>query len=77
MAFREDFQCDVVRVDYNFEREYGRAWLQEGENCDMNGCIAFFKAIDPAVKHIETFSGDQEDTVYMLRSGDWIAKARD
>jgi hypothetical protein len=31
--------------------------MQAGDCCDMTGAIAFFKAIDPEVRAIETFSG--------------------
>lgn len=73
MTHRDDLQCDVVSAAYDFGTKLGRLWMVEGDCCDMDGCIAFFKSIDPHVNRIETYSGNTADTVYMLRSSEWQA----
>jgi hypothetical protein len=44
-----------------------------GHCCDMPGCIALFQRIDPHVQHIDTYAGDERDTVYVKStcSGEW------
>lgn len=72
MPFREDLQCDVIRLEYDFERRHGHLFMQEGNCCDMDGGIVLFEAIDARVKHIETHAGKKQDTSYMNDSaGKW------
>lgn len=60
------FMCCVLGLDYDFSRKVGRVIMRELDCCDMVGCIKVFKAIDPGVAEIETFSGEKLDTVYRL-----------
>jgi hypothetical protein len=41
----------------------------------MAGCIAVLERHDPEVLLIETFSGDQLDTVYAFKRGQWCSRA--
>jgi hypothetical protein len=44
----------------------------------MSGCIEIFESLDPEVRQIETFSGDEPDTMYARdRGGKWRAYRRD
>jgi len=42
--------------------------------CDMEGCINFFRAIDPGVRRIKTYASGQRDTFYWRDARDrWCA----
>ena len=68
-AFHSDLQCCVRTVSYDFRTRCGRLDMEGGDCCDMTACIAFFRAIDPQVSKIETFSGEDET----VRGGAWSA----
>jgi hypothetical protein len=70
-AFHSDLQCCVRTVSYDFRTRCGRLDMEGGDCCDMTACIAFFRAIDPQVSKIETFSGEEPDTSYIKRSWGW------
>ena len=65
--------CHVRSANYDFRERLGRLDMEEGDCCDMEGCIAFFEAIDPDVQAIETFSGPERDTTYVRRPKGWEA----
>jgi hypothetical protein len=65
------------KVSYDFRERCGRLDIEGGDCCDMSGCIAFFKAIDPDVQTIDTFSGSERDTGYVKRSWGWQAVCAD
>ena len=67
-AFHHGLQCCVRSVSYDFRKRAGRLDMEDGDCCDMTGCIHFFQAIDPDVRKIETFSGDARDIAYERRS---------
>jgi hypothetical protein len=64
-AFHHGMQCCVRSVSYNFRDLTGRLDMEDGDCCDMSGCIEFFQALDPGVRLIETFSGSERDTAYI------------
>ena len=70
MTFHLTLQCDVLRVEYNFNSQAGTLYLEDHSCRDMIGCINFFRSIDPEVKQIITFSGDREDTGYTRTTDD-------
>ncbi|MGH8432866.1 MAG: hypothetical protein ACREUF_20960 [Solimonas sp.] len=72
---RDDFQCSVKSMGYDFETRVGTLNMAEHECCDMSGCIAFFTRIDPDVVRINTFSGSKPDTAYLRSGGQWQAMA--
>ena len=73
MAQRDDLGCDAQAIAYDFDRKIGMLKMRDGNCCDMEGCIEFFKAIDPEIRRIETFSGEVPDTVYALTGNSWNA----
>ena len=72
-AWDERLQCSVVSLAYDFGTHKGRLYLQDGDCCDMEGCLELFEAIDPTVTAITTYSGDQEDTLYRKHGTEWQA----
>jgi hypothetical protein len=66
-AFHHGLQCSVRSVTYDFVERRGRVDMERLCCCDMEGCIAFFEAIDRQVQLIETFSGEKPDTAYVRR----------
>lgn len=69
-------QCGAKSIRYDFDTKTGQLFMEEGDCCDMSGCIKFFERIDEKVSRIETFSGSAEDTLYVRRrsSGEWTAR---
>jgi hypothetical protein len=47
--------------------------MDEGNCCDMRGCIELFERIDPEVRTIYTFAGDEPDTIYKREGKEWHA----
>lgn len=76
MPYRDDVQCFVRELAYDFEAKEGRISLAEMQCTDMTGCIGLFKKIDLDVRVIKTFQGAIPDTEYRLLSdGKWQAFA--
>lgn len=73
-VWRDDLQCVVLSLSYDFVRRVGTLHLAP-ENCtDMAGAIALFVAIDPDVQRIETFSHPATfDTGYQRTVAGWQA----
>ena len=72
-VFDDRLLCEVNSIHYDFRRKIGGLELPDGHACDMRGCISMFEAIDRQVIAIVTFSGDERDTVYLRRDGEWKA----
>ena len=70
-AYHTGLQCCVLTVRYDYRTRHARLDMEDGDCCDMTGCIAFFKAIDPQVRMIETFSGPERDTSYVKQGDSW------
>jgi hypothetical protein len=63
----------VDHLEYDFRIKVGYLYMAPVNNCNMTGCVALFKDIDPTVKMIATFAGDRPDTLYLLRGVEWEA----
>ena len=72
-TYKSELQCSVLGVTYDFLTKRGVLIMEEGNACDMSGCIAFFQRIDPGVKAIQTMAGDVYDTSYRLVGEEWEA----
>src|SRR4051812_31840919 len=72
-VWREDLMCCVVSLAYDFRSRTGRLCMEEGDCCDMQGCLDLFRKIDPNVEEVITFSGQERDTVYRKENKDWKA----
>lgn len=69
-----ELQCAVYDITYNFPTRTGVLLMEDGNCCDMSGCIAFFQRIDPEVTSIFTKAGNEPDTTYVKTADGWIAK---
>jgi hypothetical protein len=69
----DELQCGVVRLSYDFGAQIGELHMDDGDCCDMEGCIGLFARIDPDVIEIKTYSGPAPDTMYSRRTGSWVA----
>ena len=69
--FREDVQCFVDRLTYDFVDRVGVIELPDRSCTDMAGCIRLFSRIDPDVKIIQTVSGGKPDTQYRRCNREW------
>ncbi|MBX5234109.1 hypothetical protein HJC02_17860 [Rhizobium sp. NLR4a] len=65
----------VKELSYDFPAKHGVLRMEEDNACDMNGCIALFRRIDPAVETIQTIAGEVDDTAYRLVGKGWVATA--
>ena len=63
----------IRRMRYDFEQRVGVLYLPAGVCTDMSGAIQFFKKIDPEVHQIQTYSGEQRDTIYTRTGKQWEA----
>lgn len=66
--------CCVKNLAYNFHIRHGDIWLPADECCDMDACVSLFTGIDPRVRSIQTYVGDEVDRAYVLRSTGWIER---
>ena len=70
--YRDDVQCFVRELRYDFGQRMGRLMLEDGSCADMRGCIELFKKIDAKVQAIATYAGGR-GTCYLLKDGKWEA----
>lgn len=72
-VFRDDVQCFVTTLAYDFKTRTGTLHLEEGSCTDMHGCIELFKRIDSSVVRIQSLAGGngRRDTEYRLEDGGW------
>lgn len=75
-VFRDDLQCSVSNLSYDFTTRTGYLNMPDGVCTDMSGCIRLFEKIDPDVRTIRTFAGNEEDTAYHRTDGVWEADRR-
>lgn len=68
-----DLMCEPLTVTYDFRSRVGVVNMPEGDCTDMTGAIRFFERMDQDVEMIQTYSGDDLDTVYVKRGGEWCA----
>jgi hypothetical protein len=72
-ALYERLKCEVVSLAYDFRSHTGELYMADGHCCDMTGCVALFEGIDPKVTAINTYSGDEADTMYRKGGEEWKA----
>jgi hypothetical protein len=73
-VFRDDVQCFVRSLEYDFRSKSGVLRLEDASCTDMSGCINLFKKIDPGVVRIMTIAEGRRDTGYVLVDGKWEAR---
>jgi len=66
-------QCRVVEIDVDPVDHVAYVEIDPGNACDMSGCVATVKQIDPGVVQINVFSGDEPDVRYSLVADKWEA----
>ena len=69
-------QCRVISLAYDFTSRRGLLYMHDGDCCNMMPCVNLFLGIDPEVAAIDTFSGENPDTVYRKEDGEWHAFLR-
>lgn len=72
--YRDDVQCFVRELRYDFAQRMGHLILEDGSCTDMRGCIELFKKIDPEVQAIATYAGGKRDTGYLFKDGKWESR---
>lgn len=72
--YRDDVQCFVRELRYDFSQRMGHLMLGDRSCTDMRGCINLFKKIDPDVQGIATYAAGKRDTAYVLKDGKWEAR---
>jgi hypothetical protein len=63
--------CHLLHLEYDCRRGIGKLYFPSGNCCDCAGAIKLFENIDPDVQRIETWSGNDPDTVYDRSAGKW------
>jgi len=64
-------QCCVTSIEYDYTQSELNVYMEKGHCADMGGAIELAVSIDPCVKQIQTFAGDQADTCYALIDKKW------
>jgi hypothetical protein len=72
-AWDERLVCDVISLAYDFRSQTGELYFPGGNCCDMSGCVAVFEGIDPKVTAINTYSGDEAETMCRKEGKKWNA----
>jgi hypothetical protein len=72
-TYNSELQCSVFGLNYDFTARTGVLRMEEGNACDMAGCISLFTRIDSGAKAIQTMAGDIDDTAYRLVGKEWKA----
>lgn len=67
--------CELLRLEYDFQRQTAILYLHEGECVDMSMAIKLVAKIDDGVRMIRTIAGSEEDTTYSRRAdGEWSVR---
>ena len=69
--FNKELMCSLIDVQADFINKSVQLTLCRNHCTDMTGAIKFSKRLMRDVRTIITTSGRKEDTVYMLRDGEW------
>jgi hypothetical protein len=76
MPYRGDLECEVLGLEYSFDRRAGRLYTPtRNDGPDMLAAISFFQKLDPHVRKIGVLDGRQWSTTYERdrRTGEWEA----
>jgi hypothetical protein len=76
-ALDRELMTTVHRIEYDPARKLGRVLMAPGCCVDMSGTIALFERIDPDIRTIETFAGNETDTSYHRVNGHWRSYGAD
>lgn len=71
-----DLHCSINELHYDFDARIGKLYMPPDNCCDMGACIELFKKIDPKVRLIDAFAGDELDITYARYGDSWDAKDR-
>ena len=69
----KELKCEVSRIEIIPAMRLVRFWLPALNCTDMGGAIRVATRHCPAVSRIETFAGNEPDTVYMKSGDAWQA----
>ena len=72
--YNEELWCVLLRAEFDLVAHVANLHLYDGDCVDARGAINFAKRVDPKVRQIITFSGDNLDTVYDRKGDDWEAE---
>lgn len=74
--WNKQLACYVKSISYDYDAKRGRLNMEEGNCCDMSGCIDLFTRIDPDVNRIHTYAGKMPDTDYIHKHDKWTARSK-
>ena len=69
--FNEELMCSLMEVQADFIAKSVQLTLCPKNCTDMSGAIEFATRLMPDVRVIETVSGRDKKTAYILRDGKW------
>ena len=67
-----NLKCNVDKIIYDVHAYTGKLYTPEMNFPDMSSTIKCFKSIDPEIKCIEVWVGNELDMKYVLGSS-WVA----
>ena len=71
--YRSDLMCEVAAITYDFDEKRGHVDIAANQSCDMGGCLALFRSIDPTVRLITVSAGGKQDGFFKLVDGEWVS----
>jgi len=66
-------QCRVQEINVDYADHVTYVKIDPGHACHMVGCVETVTQMDPAVREINVFSGDEPDVRYSLVANKWEA----
>ena len=71
-TINDEFQCEVLEIQYGVREKVGIAILHDGHCPSMCGAIRVFQRIDPDVRQIRTPGSPRGTSVYTrVGDADW------
>ena len=71
---RWNVMCNVEKIIVNVDKYMGELYTPELNYPDMSSTIKCFKNIDPEIKRIDVYVGEQPDMSYVKETdGGWMA----
>jgi hypothetical protein len=64
-----DLMCEPIKVEYDFVKRRGFLYMDDGDCCDMTGCIKRAQELMPDVRAISTINQEGIDTFYYISPG--------
>jgi hypothetical protein len=70
--YNDELWANLEEAKFDFWQRHVHFYLPKGECVDMNGAISVAKKMMPNVQIIWTYAGNEMDTIYWIKNGEWV-----